>query len=414
MSRRGLDAVMKRVDETTGKNVNGHFLLLTVCAGLGVFSWFPWVPDAVLSALKMGVFLILICYTIKGGQINIEKPLPYIFLYSAFLAPPLIYSIFILGPSQLSQITYLIIPIFMGIIISGLNHKELALVAVLSGFVYGVLVHAIWIIASYLLSYNPAPFSIVGGYSTLPYSVMGLANSHTMASPLLGLAGGILLFATSSLAGPLAHTRYKLPLIIFLFSAQSLTGGEGGMIVYFAAVFGVVLLQYFRKPLLIAISAMLLTYLAFNIVGPYLSDSLYTSYLEHKIANSAGLEMFVENPLFGVGFSQSYIHFNDVISELFYSEKLYSNSLTPHTPYGLILAEAGLFGLAALTALLFCVMQSIKNVSGGNPLDKASYFVLLYFLLLSFLEPWPMISNFYVLYIFYGSLIYLYPGRSRA
>lgn len=120
--------------------------------------------------------------------------------------------------------------------------------------------------------------------------------------------------------------------------------------------------------------------------------------------------MFMNNTIFGVGFSQSYIRFNEYFPSSFIVEKLYSDALTPHTPYGLLLAEAGVFGAIALTILLSMVYRSISAANWSTSgYGNVSYFILVYFLLLSFLEPWPMISNFYILYIFYVALLYLTP-----
>jgi hypothetical protein len=391
--------------ETKISRAQGALLFMAVM--FGVFSWIPFIPTAFLTAAKVGLFSFVILFVFLNKSFVKVKLLPFILIYSALLFIPYVYSLFMLGQSQISTIKYSLIPLLMVVLLGAHeNHTDVVRV-IFRGFLVGVFLHSCWVIISYALSFNPAPFSVVGGLAFLPYSVMGLANSHTMASPLIGLALGMVLFSGQTIFKNLDNVYLRYSLVLFFLLSQILTTGEGGLLVFIASYMCLISLRYFNRPVLVPLLAFTCAYLAFNVVGPYLSESLYSSYLEHSIANRAGFEIFLKNPFFGVGFEQSYYHFESVISSIFYNEKLYSASLTAHTPYGLLMAEAGLFGFFAIAIIISCVIYAFSRVKVQSPRALTSYYTLIYLLLLSLLEPWPMISNFYVLYVFYASLNFL-------
>lgn len=377
----------------------------------GVFSWIPLVSLQLLSFIKIGFFSTLIVIVILKKQFRGLEILPWISLYGLLLLIPYIYSVLTLGPSLLSTIKFCLIPVLMIVVLGLFERVEDACLVVFRGFLLGVFCSAIWIYTSYAFSYNPSLESVSGGLSYLPYSVMGLSNTHTMASPLLGIAGGLILLCGEVIWRGFEKYSLKVAGFCFLLYAQVLTTGEGGILVYIAALFCVFIVSRIGLPVLIPIFSVVGAYLAFNVVGPYLSDSLYASYIEHKIANVAGFQIFIDHPFWGVGFEQSYQHFGGAIASLFYSEHLYSESLTPHNPYGLLMAEAGLFGFIAILLLVGCLLVAFSKVVPSCKMSLASYFVLVFLFLLSILEPWPMVSNFYVSYIFYASLAYLFSRR---
>ena len=250
------------------------FDLLILGTMLGTFSWLPGMPMALLAVIKGSVFFLLVVDAIKKGQLLVDRLLPFILIYAALLAVPFVNSVIDIGFSQVTQVSFWVIPILMIIIMTTVDSNARMVSSVFTGFVYAGLLHAFWVIFTYLLSYNPSPESIVGsGLASRSFSVMGFANSHTMASPLLGISGGIVLFSSPYLIGPISKVSFRLYILSFLLLAQVLTGGEGGLLVYLAAVAGVFIFKYFKKPLTIALLAMSSTYLAFNIVGPYLSES---------------------------------------------------------------------------------------------------------------------------------------------
>lgn len=386
-------------------------VILFFAVFFGVFSWLPLVPVQLLLLIKTGLFLLLVGIVFLRKEFLKLKIFPYILLYGCLLIIPYIYSLFLLGSGQLSTIKYCLVPVLMIVILGLFENIEEALLMVFRGFLLGVFISATWIYISFIFSYNPSLESISGSLSYLPYSVMGLSNTHTMASPLLGISGGLIILCGEVVWEGFNRRALKIAGFCFLLYAQILTTGEGGLLVYMAALLCVGVVSRLGSAVLIPVIAVFGAYLAFNVVGPLLSDSLYASYIEHKMANVAGFKIFLDHPLWGVGFEQSYQYFDGAISSFFYSERLYSESLTPHNPYGLLMAEAGFFGFLAIVLLVGCVLVALSRVVVSCKLSLGSYFVLVFLLLLSVLEPWPMVSNFYVLYVFYASLAFLFSHR---
>ena len=380
-------------------------IVLGCLVTLGMVSWIPYVAVQTVSLMKSSLFVLCLVPVLSRGEIKLSPLVKTMFLYGVILIFPIIYSVGLHGVEQVSAAKYAVIPILIAFIMSILPHRDTLLIVMIS-FLVGAVLNSLWIVFTWHFNLNVAPYSVVGTRAFLPYSVMGLTNSHTLASPLIGIAIGLVLLGEKFwVILRIKLVRYIL-LVLMIF-AQFLTTGEGGILVTIAALVSVAVIKRLWFPRFFVFLGIFFSIITLSIVGPYLNDSLYASYVEHTAANYAGISIFFDNLIFGTGFEMSYYEFNRAISGSFYDQKIYSDSLTAHMPVILMAAEAGLFGLVAYAFLIMFVIKCLGKMNRDDDLSVVSYFIIVFFFVLSLLEPWPMIMNFYVLFIFYAALNYL-------
>jgi len=384
----------------TSPSISHYKITLFTCVFLGTFSWLPGLPSTAVNAIKYISFIILLILSLRSFSIKLTGLRKHLAAYAAILFPPYIYHLITTENFNPGLVGLLFSPLLVSL---ALNHQKANETLRISSIalIYSMLVHSAWIIVSYITNTNPAPFEVVGKWSSYDYSVMGFTNSHTLASPLIAISIGLITINRKNLSIPVFVTIIAYPILL---AGLLLSTGEGGALVLVASLGCIFVAQRIKAPATSILFAMLISASLFFVVGPYLSEKLHSSYIEHYYSNKAGWEMLKENPIFGVGLGQSYYFFERVLFDVIGSVQIYSSSLTPHTPYGVISAENGLFGIIAIALLVYVTIKSLSNLDLNDRSERSAYFIIGFMLILSSLEPWPLISNFFALYIFYAAL----------
>jgi hypothetical protein len=272
---------------------------------------------------------------------------------------------------------------------------------VLMYFLASVILHAAYIILSYMLKINLASFEQVGPASFYEYSANGLANSHVMAGTILSLGTGLLIFTDVYKS---KYIRYGVVLV--LLTALYLTGSEGGVLSLLAASVSVFLVRRYGRPLIINSLMLVLGVLALFNIESYLDEVLFTSLNEHVVSIRFGYDLFVNNYLTGVGIDQSQKLFLENAGAFLEQGVLYGENLQPHNVMIRMAAELGVFGIIASLVLYIGVPALVGRGLNYGKYADALLFVVFVYMCASLIEPWPMVSNFYASYLFYISIVY--------
>lgn len=377
---------------------------------VGTFSWFIGVNDALLSIFKYGIFSVCIFFIlIKHKNFKMSLLTKITLLYMLLILPSFLVSIDIYGLRQASFISYIIMPFLFCFVFSNFEDKKSALRISGGYFLVAVLIHSSYIMYTYLGGPNLAPFTVVGPWSRSPIAVMGFTSAHTAVAPMIAVAIGFLLIVLRGQSIPRHnHTTWGwIGLAAILAVALLLTGGEGGMV-----ALAVSLAYLWCRKLKVAVPALLLSpfviYLALPFLEAVVNPVMQSTLFEHKFSWLYGWEIFRNNPLFGVGFSQS--------SDIFYSSqamvpisgKIYTQRLTPHSSLLANLAEGGVFAGIALMLVWFTGGYYMHKTRKSNaPEVKFAAFAAVYYFMLSFIEPWPYVSNFFSSVLLFMSLVTL-------
>lgn len=307
------------------------------------FIWLPLFPYTIWMQFKNIIFIILFGLILINRKMKIHNLsiVKILFMYSVLMTVPLINTI-ILNGFNLSFIVYAYAPLMLILVLARFKNYEKVYSFSLIVYVSTIIIHSMYIIYTSFFGGNIAPVALAGGWGNMPIAVMGFTNSHTAMSPLLGLAVLIvLLFREIKL-------KYKIILTPILFYALLLSGGEGGLLSLFATLsLGTLFYLRINKYItFFSILALLYVLIPYADQLLHLDSKILMSYEEHLASWYAGLMMFKEHYLVGVGFFNSPEHFYLYVPYLNIETTITTDSLQPHNPLILLLAEAGQIGRA--------------------------------------------------------------------
>lgn len=367
------------------------------------FVWLPFFQYTIWLQLKNVLFIVLAGLVLINTKMKIHhfSIVKILFIYSLLMTIPLLNTIFLNG-FNLSLIIYAYAPFLLIIILSKFQNFEKLFSFSLLIYISAICIHSLYIIYTRFFGGNVAPTALVGGWAKIPIATMGFTNSSTAMSPLIGLAILIVLLNEK------IKYKSKILLIPILFYALLLTGGEGGLL-SLVATFAMALLIYLRiNKYVVTVGIFIFLYFVIQYADMLLhfDRKILMSYEEHLASWYAGIMMFIDHYIVGVGFFNSPNYFEMYIPNLNIETAITAKTLQPHNPMILILAEAGLFGgLAFLLLLIYVIMLIRKNIVKRNILLPT--YILMYYLFVSIFEPWPFISNFYFNYLAYMSILAL-------
>ncbi len=181
-------------------------------------------------------------------------------------------------------------------------------------------------------------------------------------SAMLGLGAFLCISGYLIFKNNFAENLY-LGLLTVLFTAQSvMTFSRGGMYNALGAVFVVLLFQIFNsgEGLKRLLPLLGVTVLFLVLIFPYLNDftggNLGLRFMESDPTNRGGivaadLEIFAQNPFFGVGVGESFFLYGQLLNEITAS----------HTEFSRLLSEHGMFGIAAIACLILMFFSNLIN-----------------------------------------------------
>jgi Lipid A core - O-antigen ligase and related enzymes len=181
-------------------------------------------------------------------------------------------------------------------------------------------------------------------------------------SAMLGLGAFCCFTVLLLFKNRLAEELYLGAFAVFFVAQSVMTFSRGGMYNATGAVLAMILVQM-RKPgqsllRLLPVGAIVLIFLAF--VFPYLNDftggNLQTRFEDADPTSrgsivEADLQIFSENPVFGVGVGASFWEYLVKLDRI----------TSSHTEFTRLLAEHGLFGVLALVCLLLMFVHNFRR-----------------------------------------------------
>ena len=214
---------------------------------------------------------------------------------------------------------------------------------------------------------------------TAPVIVFNTESNHATSggfgpnqvSAMLGLGAFLCISGYLILKNNLEE-KIALGLLTVLFAAQSvMTFSRGGMYNALGAASAALLVRMlspgegFKR--LLPIVAVGIFFLA--VIFPFLNDftggKLEERFMESDPTNRAelvitDLEIFAENPFFGVGVGESF----------FYYEKMLNQIVGNHTEFSRLISEHGLFGIGAMVCLVLIFVSNFfrQTSSAGKAL----------------------------------------------
>ena len=213
-------------------------------------------------------------------------------------------------------------------------------------------------------------------YATLTARTIRFANESNLitsggfgpnqVSAMLGL--GALLCFVCLLEGSVSRKvrLVMLGLLIFFAIQSALTFSRGGLFIAFASAMltSLFLIRNRRARVRLIVLGALLFLLGSYVLLPKLEEFTRGNFVT-RFRNTAptardvivadDLKTWEENPVFGVGPGQAK-----------YRHQSFRRTVAAHTEYSRLVAEHGIFGLAALVLLLFAALRTLTRANAGN------------------------------------------------
>jgi len=238
------------------------------------------------------------------------------------------------------------------------------------------------VVSIWILSYRSTATALDLEFTNASNAVTSGGFSATQVSPILGLG---LLFSALLLLERGVPWRIRVPLIIsaLLFGAQAaLTFSRGGLALAFLAMIAAIfyLVRERRTRITLVILATMFTVIGKYVIIPRLQTfthgkfgERYTSTDSSGRAMLAGydLEIFVDNPLLGVGPGMA----SEVRFEM-------GHGGSAHTEFTRLLSEHGIFGIGAfamLAALTLRIWRSTRTLRSKAIVTALLVWVTLFF-----------------------------------
>ena len=367
----------------------------------GMFSWLPLINIEYLNGFK---YLLAIGFFLFGIGLRV-KPSAATRIYFLVFISIVMNVIFF---SRVSQVVPGLSILITLLAIDKIPRDKVINLS-LNAMLLFALVNSAYMIFSYMHGVNYSPSSVVGAHANLPYSTMGFSHSHTMISPILGVALLAIIFKVfidkEVKVGVLSFLAYLL--IFFIIAiAMYLSGGEGGGAALFISLFFYVCCRLLGVRATISFMIIFLIFIAFYWTAFLECISHSSSLLERLVSVTAGLRMFQDSPFFGVGVGNSYNLFSEYTTAV-ERNSIFSESLVPHNVPVYILAEMGLMAIPYFLLFFLIIKEAFKLDTPKYTLDTQLVFpllVIIFYASLALVEPWPFVNNVFSSVILYTSL----------
>jgi len=213
---------------------------------------------------------------------------------------------------------------------------------------------------------------------------------------------------------------YSSLLILFTVN-MFITEGRAGHIMFFAALF-LLFLQYFdhrkiRTYVLVFLFVPLFFFLAYNLSDVFKSRVTTTKnnvtkfFIENDQNTSIGLrfayalnttEVFLENPMFGVGTGDFPREYSEVHNK---NTPDLPTTVNPHNMYLIVLSQLGIFGFSFFVMMFYYQFKSSLSTK-ENFYKNIGVGVVFFYLVIMFSDSYLLGHFTTILYVFLSSIIY--------
>lgn len=365
--------------------------LIILSKAIGLF--FPLITFRwTISNYSFTLYMLIMTFTavylliVKNRKVQINRSDGYVYLFTCVVLASILYSSSAsYGLSRFIKLALVVTLYF--IYRSALKYRPILIETIMKYSTYGLTLMLLYLAYVYLVKFNVSYIGVITSYPTrgsknslsfVVAIVFGFLISDFIVSLRMGnkiLIKSILLSINIILSLAIQSRALFLVIIFYLIFLFSNVIGKKKMLksaIWFVLVFSVIIL-ILPNDLVTNVND------RFNTLGFLFKDEVVVE--NYSIATrtdllSKGMNIFMENPLFGSGLG-SFMSYGDVVTHL------------SHNDYLLVLSEQGLVGILVFLMLIFShVFQAYINMKSNSNFINIGLFlsicgVSIYFLFIN-------------------------------